>query len=288
MQLKRVFSSFSGALKMPILAMIALCTVWQLCNPALAQVLPVTTDSRIRTLVYNANEVYELKFYYGYQSFIEFAEDEEIEMISIGEAFAWKLTPAGRRLFIRPLEIAAHTNMSVITNKYTYHFDIRSKEYDGKADEELVYVVRFFYPQINQPLPIPAKIIAPNPAAKPKKVIRTPVPNALVTESLPGAVGRNSENATLNFDYSIAGKADSINPLKVYDDGQETFMQFAGDNAIVPTISAVDVFGGEKPLDYIIRDGYIVLPVVSRQFTLRLADKLLCIYNNVLINSSIK
>ena len=36
---------------------------------------PITTDSRIRTLVYNPNEVYELKFYYNYQSFIEFSED---------------------------------------------------------------------------------------------------------------------------------------------------------------------------------------------------------------------
>lgn len=58
---------------------------------------PITTDSRIRTLVYNPNEVYELKFYYNYQSFIEFSNDEEIEMISVGEAFAWRLTPAGDR-----------------------------------------------------------------------------------------------------------------------------------------------------------------------------------------------
>ena len=109
-----------------------------------SSIAPITVDSRIKTLTYSPNEVYELKFYYGYQSFIEFADDEEIEMISIGEAFAWRLTPAGKRLFVRPLEIAGHTNMTIITNKRTYHFDIRSGEYDGKADEELVYTVRFF------------------------------------------------------------------------------------------------------------------------------------------------
>ena len=54
-------------------------------NSSFCQNVPVTTDSRIRTLVYNPNEVYQLKFYYGYQSFIEFSEDEEIEMISVGE-----------------------------------------------------------------------------------------------------------------------------------------------------------------------------------------------------------
>jgi type IV secretion system protein VirB9 len=254
---------------------------------------PITTDSRIRTLVYNPNEVYELKFYYNYQSFIEFAEDEEIEMISIGEAFAWRLTPAGKRLFVRPLEIAAHTNMTIITNRRTYHFDIRSDEFNGKADEDLIYTVRFFYPQIGQPLPIPPQLATPNVAAKPvipqktpqqmAGIIKTPMPNAVVTEALPGIIQRNPEHAELNFDYSLAGKSDNIVPLKVYDDGNETYFQFANDNLVIPSISSVDASGNEQSLAYIIRDNYVVLPTVSRQFTLRLSDSLLCIYNNRLL-----
>jgi len=255
---------------------------------------PVTTDSRIRTLVYNPNEVYELKFYYNYQSFIEFSKDEEIEMISIGEAFAWRLTPAGKRLFIRPLEIAAHTNMTIITNKRTYHFDIRSDEFDGKADEDLVYTVRFFYPQIDQPIPIPPQLATPNVAAPPtglvagsiakKEEVYTPFPSKIkVDGDIPGIIERNPENRDLNFDYSLAGKSDNIVPLKVYDDGRETYFQFANDNLVVPTISLVDVNGNERPLEYIIRDGYVVVPTYGRQFTLRLADSLLCIYNNTLL-----
>lgn len=244
---------------------------------------PITTDSRIRTLVYNPNEVYELKFYYNYQSFIEFADDEEIEMISIGEAFAWRLTPSGKRLFIRPLEIAAHTNMTIITNKRTYHFDIRSDEFQGKADEDLVYTVRFFYPQFGQPLPIPPQLAIPNPipAKKPVgAVIRTPFPGGRVDRDLPGAIERNPQGAELNFSYSLAGRADNITPLKVYDDGSETHFQFAKDNLVVPTISSVDASGNEYQLTYSIRDNYVVVPTISRQFTLRLADALLCIYNN--------
>jgi hypothetical protein len=60
-------------------------------------------------------------------------------------------------------------------------------------------------------------------------------------------------------------------------------MQFANDNLIVPTINAVDAFGGEHQLNYSIRDGYVVLPTLERQFTLRLADSLICIYNNQLL-----
>jgi type IV secretion system protein VirB9 len=249
---------------------------------------PVTTDSRIRTLVYNPNEVYDLKFYYNYQSFIEFSEDEEIEMISIGEAFAWRLTPAGKRLFIRPLEIAAHTNMTIITNKRTYHFDIRSDEFNGKADEDLVYTVRFFYPQIGQPIPIPPQLAVPNIAAKISKpaqssIIKTPIPGAKVSKQLPGVIQRNPENTELNLNYSMAGKSDNIVPIKVYDDGSETYFQFANDNALIPSINLVDANGGEQPLNYIIRDNYVVVPSVNRQFTLRLADSLICIYNNKLL-----
>lgn len=270
-----------------------------LCSTAALAQTPITTDSRIRTLVYNPNEVYELKFFYNYQSFIEFAEDEEIEMISIGEAFAWRLTPAGKRLFVRPLEIAAHTNMTIITNKRTYHFDIRSDEFTGKADEDLVYTIRFFYPQSGQPLPIPPQLAVPNSAARapqqqiPSKVaplplaggvVRTPIPGARVDRDMPGIIERNPEEAQLNFDYSLAGKSDNILPLKVYDDGSETHFQFANDNLVIPTISAVDVSGIEHSLSYVVRDGYVVVSTVSRQFTLRLADGLLCIYNNKLLS----
>ena len=260
---------------------------------------PITTDSRIRTLVYNPNEVYELKFYYNYQSFIEFSEDEEIEMISIGEAFAWRLTPAGKRLFVRPLEIAAHTNMTIITNKRTYHFDIRSDEFTGKADEDLVYTVRFFYPQAGQPLPIPPQLTVPNVAAKPilppaapaasgPAAIKTPPPMSDSTQDLPGIITRNPEGLDLNVDYSFAGKSDNIVPLRVYDNGVETNFQFADNNLVIPTISVVDAFGSERALNYIIRDDYVVVPTVARQFSLRLSDGIICVFNNKLISSSIK
>ncbi len=252
--------------------------------PSFCQI-PITTDSRIRTLVYNPNEVYELKFFYGYQSFIEFAEDEEIEMISIGEAFAWRLTPAGKRLFIRPLEVTAHTNMTIISNKRTYHFDIKSSEHSGRADEELVYTVRFFYPQFGQPLPIPPQLAIQNAAATPppmprKAIARMPMPPAKVSDNLPGLIERNPDQLDLNFDYSVAGKSDNIMPLKIYDDSRETHLQFPNDNLVVPSISMVDSSGNESPLSYVIRENYVVLPAIGRQFTLRMADSLLCIYNN--------
>lgn len=117
--------------------------------------VPVTTDSRIKTYVYNENEVFLVVVHYGYQSSIELAIGEEVETLSIGDSYAWKITPVGRRLFIKPLEENIHTNMTVVTNRRTYQFDIVSKMPDENIDRELVYVVRFYYPDENSRESIP-------------------------------------------------------------------------------------------------------------------------------------
>lgn len=79
--------------------------------------LSLTTDSRIKTYIYNPNEVYLLVLHYGFQSLIEFGRGEAIETITLGESFAWKLTPLGNKLFIKPMEKNIRTNMTIITNK---------------------------------------------------------------------------------------------------------------------------------------------------------------------------
>ena len=286
-----MIKSCQNFIKNLILAVFSIVLLMSSSN-VIAQVMPITTDSRIKTLVYNANEVYQLKFYYGYQSFVEFANDEEIEMISIGESFSWRLTPAGKRLFIRPLEIGAHTNMTIITNKRTYQFDISSAEYDGRADEELVYTVRFYYPEIGVPLPIPPRLAQPNtppnsqpnmsPNSGPKRmmdVVKTPIPPQFVGKPLAPEVNLNKGSGQLNFRYSIVGISDNIVPLTIYDDGKETFFKFKNKNLIVPTISIVDIFGNEKPVGYAIREGFVAVETTAPQFTLRLADSLICVFN---------
>lgn len=108
--------------------------------------LAVTSDNRIKTYIYNPNEVFLLVVHTGFQSHIEFAKGEEIETISMGDSYAWKITPLANRLFIKPLERNIRTNMTILTNRRTYQFDIVAKELDGEDDPNLVYVVRFHYP----------------------------------------------------------------------------------------------------------------------------------------------
>jgi len=109
--------------------------------------LAITTDARIKTNIYNPNEVYLIVLHYGFQSNIEFGPGEEVETISLGDTFGWQITTLGRRLIIRPLEKSIKTNMTVITNKRTYQFDIVSKDTEQGYEKDLVYVTRFYYPK---------------------------------------------------------------------------------------------------------------------------------------------
>lgn len=114
---------------------------------ALASQNSIITDSRIKTYVYSPNDVYLLVLHYGFLSHIEFAKNESIETITLGDSFAWKITPLGNRLFIKPLERNIRTNMTIITNKRTYQFDIVAKELLSGEEKDLVYVIRFQYPK---------------------------------------------------------------------------------------------------------------------------------------------
>lgn len=109
--------------------------------------LPITRDSRIKTYIYNPNEVYLVVLHFGFQSHLEFAPGETVETISLGDSYAWKITPLGHRLFIRPLEKNIRTNMTIITNKRSYQFDIVSKELEEGEEHDLVYQIKFFYPK---------------------------------------------------------------------------------------------------------------------------------------------
>lgn len=168
--------------------LVSAATSWQ---HAFAQ--PITSDSRIKTFVYNANEVFTITTHYGYQSNIEFGPKESIETISVGDRVGWQIVPTGRRLFIRAMEENARTNMTVVTNQRAYQFDLRSSSADAVfGSEELTYVVRFFYPgeaSANAPYiapvasaPIaPVAIIRDLPAPTPSAPIPAPRPEPAVS-----------------------------------------------------------------------------------------------------------
>lgn len=226
----------------------------------------VISDSRIKTLVYNPNEVYRIVTNYGFQSNIEFAKNEKIQTISIGDQTMWQIIPSERHLFIRALAENGYTNMTVITDKHTYQFDLYARSMKAGSPDELAYVVRFYYPDESMDfnsappsMPIPSSAPMPQPSR--------PFNNG----QPPAAMGG------FNYNYTVSGAA-TLTPTRVYDDGMRTYFSFA-DVRTMPEVNLVSSNGAEQKLPTYMHNNQLVINAVSKQFTLRIGRDVACVFN---------
>ncbi len=211
---------------------------------------PISSDSRIHVVMYTPDEVFKYTGHYGYQSSIIFEQGEEIQTISMGDSTAWMITPSGNRIFLKPIEQDAQTNMTVLTNKRSYLFELHAREAESIDDPQLIWVLRFIYPTESTRL---AKL--------------DPVPDP-----------KQDGMQNFNFNYTIRGSYE-IAPVKIYDDGEFTYFQFRGKNTEVPAIYMVDKFGKEYLVNYRTRGTYIVVERVASRYTLREGTEVVCVYN---------
>lgn len=221
---------------------------------ALRESQPIQLDHRIHVITYQPDEVYKFTGHYRYQSSIEFGQGEEIRTISMGDSTAWMLNPTGNLLFLKPVENDATTNMTIITNMRTYLFELHAKETDDISDKNLVFTMRFIYPDSDSVETVQH-----------------------VTDSVPTPDLEDDRNK-YNFNYTIAG-SDEVAPIRIFDDGEFTYFQFRDKNADVPAFFLVDKKGNEAIINYRTRGDYIVVERVAGRFTLRHGLEVTCVFN---------
>jgi len=213
---------------------------------------PIGGENRIKIINYTPNTVFKFLGHYEYQSIIEFALDEEIETISMGTPTPWQIVPAGNRIFLKPVEDQASTNMTVITNKRMYFFEMHAEEATGVSDDNLNFVIKFVYPeQINLGV---------------TQVQQNSGPDLTRPEQY-------------NFRYSISGPKSEIEPLQVFDDSEFTYFKFRDINAEIPAIFLVDSDGNEGLVNFRVQAGYVIVERVAQRFTLRHGSETICVFN---------
>lgn len=192
---------------------------------------PGPVDPHIQSVLFDPEQVVQLRGALGWQIMLEFSPDERIENVSIGDALAWQVTPnkKARNLFLKPLIKNASTNMTVVTDRRQYSFLLES----GPRSALTPWVVRFEYPReivvaVEEPLPLP------------------PPP--------------------LNFAYSASGDP-SLRPMRVWDDGQMTYFEFA---EMVP-IPAIFAGSGrqETLVNSMVRGQVVVVQQTGGNYTIR-------------------
>ena len=148
--------------------------------------------------------------------------------------------------------------MTLITNKRVYHFELHGKEATDINDPEMVFNVKFVYPEEG-------------------------------TAGIGAGIGGNggialpdlSNPEKYNFNYTMSGP-DAMAPVKVFDDGEFTYMEFRDKNAEVPAIFLVDSQAKESVVNFRVAGKYIVIERVASRFTLRNGPDIVCIFNETL------
>lgn len=220
---------------------------------------PIGNESRIKIVNYMPNTVFKFVGHYFYQSIIEFALDEEIETISMGSPSPWQIVPAGNRIFLKPVGDEATTNMTVITNRRMYFFEMHAEDADDISDNKLSFIVKFVYPGENN------------------------FQSVTTYDNDSGPDMSNSQN--FNFNYTISGEGTNIEPLQVFDDGEFTYFKFKDINAELPAIFLIDREGLESLVNYRISNKFVVVERVGDRFTLRHGPDIICVYNENLRSS---
>ena len=224
---------------MPALACIALLGA----SPSLAN------DPRLVERMYDPDEVILVQGKTDVQAMIQFGDDEAIENVAIGDSAAWQVSPNQRAnlLFVKPLEPSAKTNMTVVTNRHTYLFDLVA-----------------------------------SPRAKPLYVLRFAESAPAAPNSLELAAAQDPlavvDPAMLNFKWVAQGER-SLQPDEVFDDGRSTYLRWEQDRP-VPAILIENYEGDEGPVNSSVRGDTVIVDGVPRQIILRSGREKAILVNN--------
>jgi type IV secretion system protein VirB9 len=217
-------------------------------NPAPAR------DTRLTSRAYSGEEVVRIEGRSGVQATIMFADEEHIENVAIGDSTSWQVTPNKRAnlLFVKPLTPRARTNLTVVSDRRSYFFDLVATP-GGPA----LYVLRFTYPdEPKAAKPVAAALAMTEDEAE-----------AIASKPVDAPQSATADPATLNFAWTARGESKLI-PARVYDDGAFTFLAWAAGSPI-PAFLVRNEKGEEGPVNFAVRRDVIVIDGVPKLIVLR-------------------
>jgi len=221
-------------------------------------------DYRIRTVDYSEGQVYRITGFFGYHALLMFGADERIEKVG-GFEKGWTVDNLGNKLLVHPKLDDADSNLTVVTSRRVYFFDLSvkpfPKKYVSQADDpEQTYALKFRYPEDEAQAAIArAEAVA-------------------VERKLREATTKVSEKPK-HWNYTYMG-ADAIRPHQVWDDGTFTYFKFYAQQDL-PSFFVINDDGSESVVNKgMERDGdTMVVQRVGKQFVLRMGNSVVCIYN---------
>jgi type IV secretion system protein VirB9 len=214
----------------------------------------VAQDRRISERPFRDGVVVRLEGCMNFQTMITFGAGEKIENVGLGDSNQWQVLPNKRAdlLFVKPLVPKAYSNMTVVTDRHSYGFELKMASPAACARGDVLYNLKFVYAE--------------------DKVADLGLVKPVDAESLLPQVDRR------NMAYSYQGASDLI-PVRVFDDGASTWFKWA-EGVSAPAVYALGPDNSESLVNYSTQGGYFVVDLVGRAFVLRRGAQTAILYND--------
>jgi type IV secretion system protein VirB9 len=215
-------------------------------------------DKRIKFIDYNPDEVVGITAHYGFSTHIEFAPGESVVKLGIGDRKAWDIGKQDNHLFLRPVGDKAGTNMTVLTNRRVYNFDLAARSSKRGAHpkpNDMFFQVKFNYPDEE----------ARRAQAEANKT------------ALQERLDQNDKSQPENYNYWVKGE-ETLAPNQAYDDRRFTYLTFAN-NKEMPAVYIENPDGTESLVNTHVEGDVIVLHKIASKFVLRKGKLVSCVFN---------
>lgn len=224
-------------------------------------------DNRVRFVNYQPYNITRIVGTIRSSVQVEFAQDEEIAHVALGNTIAWEVAPAGHILFLKPRENQPATNISVVTtrrdgSKRSYQMELVVRDGSVDAGQNTYFYVKFRYP---------------GDEAQRKRLENEARRRAAEAGYADQVLGIHEQYGPRNWRYSAQGSA-AIEPQAVYDNGKVTTFTFVG-NQEMPAIYIENSDGTESLVPKTVQGDLVMVHALSRKFILRRGTDTLCIFN---------
>lgn len=238
-------------------------------STALALEIPrgASQDSRVRFVDYQPYNITRIIGSLRSSVQVEFAPDEEIAHVALGNSVAWEVAPAGNILFLKPRENQPVTNISVVTIRRdgsTRSYQMELTVRDGKVEvgQNTYFYVKYRYP---------ADEVERRRQAAAARAI------AAQAKEVDNVLALHEAYGPRNWHYSAQG-AQALEPQSVYDNGKVTTFAFVG-NQEMPAIYIENSDGSESLVPKSVDGNLVLVHAISRKFILRRGGDVLCVFN---------
>lgn len=230
-------------------------------------------DYRIKSVVYNPQDTVIVDAVVGLATHITVSPGERYVTHVFGDSDAWSFAHVENHFFIKPKEAHGDTNLTIVTDKRTYHIllryigDYQTRGANGRPETRFIRT-----PWSMRQATLELTFTYPFEEAQKANAARqlARVQSALAAPEF--APGRR------NFSYQMSDEpsARSIAPINVWDDYRFTYFKFPA-NAELPTIFVISADGKESTVNVrtIGRERNIIqAQMVAREWRIRYGKKM--------------